>query len=120
MGFGLIEGLDLATLKTGRLLLPFIPSPDKITASLLNNLDVVAESFVASMKLLFTGVFFGGAVGFISGILIGWSKACKYWLDPVPKLVGPVPLAAWLLVLPSACGWRGEDGHKGGWHPVPV
>lgn len=104
MGFGLVEALDLAPRKTGRLLLPFIPRPGKITAPLLNNLDVVAESFLASMKLLFTGIFLGAAVGFVSGILIGWSKACKYWLDPVLKLVGPVPSAAWLPLLPYACG----------------
>lgn len=99
VGFAFIGMLDLATLKTGRLLLPFIPSPDKIMASLVNNLATVAESFVASMKLLFTGLFFGAVSGFISGILIGWSRVCKYWFDPVLKIIGPVPAAAWLPIV---------------------
>jgi NitT/TauT family transport system permease protein len=96
VSFILIEALDIATLKTGRLLLPFVPSPDKIIASFTGNVGKVAESFVASIKLLFTGLFFGTVTGFISGILIGWSKHCNYWFSPVLKIVGPVPSAAWL------------------------
>lgn len=99
VGFALIGALDMATLKTGRLLLPFIPSPDKIIASFTNNIATVAESLVASMKLLFTGLFFGAVSGFISGILVGWSKICKYWFGPLLKLIGPVPSAAWLPIV---------------------
>ncbi|HWQ73970.1 MAG TPA: ABC transporter permease subunit [Syntrophomonas sp.] len=96
VAFILIEVLDIATLKTGKLMLPFVPSPDKIIYSFTHNLGKVAESFVASIKLLFTGLFFGTLAGAISGILIGWSKHCNYWLSPVLKILGPVPSAAWL------------------------
>lgn len=56
--FLLIELLDVATLKTGYLELPFIPSPDKILETAVTQYDRLTESFLASMGLLFTGLFF--------------------------------------------------------------
>ncbi|MCB6993580.1 ABC transporter permease subunit [bacterium 210820-DFI.6.37] len=97
--FILIEFLDIATLKTGWLELPFIPSPDKILATAVNQYAILTESFVASMKLLFTGLFFGVITGLLSGVLIGWSKICNYWFTPVMKIIGPMPSAAWLPIV---------------------
>lgn len=100
-----VELLDILTLKSGVLELPFIPSPDKTIASFTLYPDKVAPSFFASMKLLLTGFAIGAVTGFISGILMGWSKICNYWLSPILKLVGPVPSAAWLpiavVIMPS-------------------
>ena len=97
--FILIELLDIATLKTGHLRLPFVPSPDKILETAVTQYDKLTESFVASMKLLFTGLFFGVITGLISGILMGWSKICNYWFTPILKIIGPMPPAAWLPIV---------------------
>lgn len=97
--FLLIELLDVATLKTGYLELPFIPSPDKILETAVTQYDRLTESFLASMGLLFTGLFFGTGAGLISGILMGWSKICNYWFTPVLKIIGPMPSAAWLPIV---------------------
>ena len=94
--FLILEALDVATLKSGVLELPFIPSPDKILSCFTLYPEKVSPSFVSSMKLLGTGFAIGAATGFISGLLMGWSKVCNYWLSPVLKLIGPVPSAAWL------------------------
>lgn len=84
------------TIKSGAWELPFIPSPDKTLASFTLYPDVVIPSFFATMQLLITGFFIGVVTGFLSGVLMGWSKVCNYWIAPILKLVGPVPSAAWL------------------------
>lgn len=97
--FILIEILDIATLKTGHLRLPYVPSPDKILSTAVTQYNVLAEGFLASMRLLFTGLFFGILSGLISGILMGWSKHCNYWFSPALKIIGPMPSAAWLPIV---------------------
>jgi len=98
--------LDYATLKTGNLRLPYVPSPDKILAVYPSNVAQLIENFLASMQLLFTGVFFGTVLGIASGILMGWSRIANYWITPVLKVIGPVPGIAWLpiamVLMPSS------------------
>ncbi len=96
VAFLALEILDVMTLKTGILELPFIPSPDKTLSCFTLYPDKVIPSFFASMKLLLTGFAIGAITGFISGILMGWSRICNYWISPILKLIGPVPSAAWL------------------------
>lgn len=97
--FLLVAALDMATLKTGHLRLPFVPSPDKILESVVSNQAGLAESLYYSLKLLFTGMLIGTISGLLSGILIGWSKICNYWFMPFLKLIGPVPAAAWFPII---------------------
>jgi NitT/TauT family transport system permease protein len=94
--FLLLEALDIMTLKTGILRLPFMPSPDKTLSTLTTRTAELAMSFVASMRLLLTGLLIGASTGFISGLLMGYSRIGSYWLSPVLKIIGPVPSAAWL------------------------
>lgn len=105
VAFLAVEILDILTLKSGVLELPFVPSPDKTLSCFTLYLDKVIPSFFASMNLLLTGFAIGAVTGFLSGILMGWSKICNYWLSPILKLVGPVPSAAWLpiavVIMPS-------------------
>lgn len=104
--FLIIELLDILTLKTGYLLLPFAPSPDRILEAVPKNLDAYVANVVASMLLLGEGVVIGLATGFITGLLMGWSKIANYWFAPLLKVIGPVPSAAWLpiaiVLMPSA------------------
>jgi NitT/TauT family transport system permease protein len=94
--FLLLEIRDVLTLKTGILKLPFMPSPDKTLSTFTTRTAELAESFAASMQLLFTGLVIGAATGFLSGLAMGWSRICSYWLSPVLKIIGPMPAAAWL------------------------
>jgi NitT/TauT family transport system permease protein len=94
--FIILMALDVATLKTGFARLPYVPSPDKILSVYPSNVGQLITNFLASMELLFTGVFFGTALGIISGILTGWSRIANYWITPVLKVIGPVPGVAWL------------------------
>lgn len=100
-----IEVMDVLTLKSGVLELPFIPSPDRILETYVIYPEDLIPSFIASMILLLQGFAIGVATGFVSGVLMGWSKICNYWIAPILKLVGPVPSAAWLpisvVIMPS-------------------
>ncbi len=94
--FLLIELFDLLTVKSGALLLPFAPSPDRILQALPNNLEAYATNLAASLVLLAEGVAIGLATGFATGLLMGWSRIANYWFAPLLKVIGPVPSAAWL------------------------
>lgn len=104
--FLLLELLDILTLKTGYLLLPFAPSPDRILMAIPKNFDKYVENFCASMLLLGEGVFWGLVSGFLTGLLMGWSYIANYWFAPALKVIGPVPSAAWLpiavVLMPTA------------------
>ncbi len=90
---------DYTTLKTGFFKLPFTPGPDKVLSVLPNNWQTILENFGFSIRLLGTGLAIGLVTGFISGILIGWSHFCDYWLSPLMKVIGPVPSAAWVPIV---------------------
>jgi NitT/TauT family transport system permease protein len=55
---------------------------------------------------LATGYFLGAAVGFVTGVAIGWSRLAGYWIHPVLRFIGPLPATAWLplafFVFPSS------------------
>lgn len=92
----ILEALDLLTLKTGYLRLPFAPSPDRILMAVPANLDTYWENFCESAKLYCEGIALGLATGFFTGMLMGWSKIANYWFTPLLKFLGPIPSVAWL------------------------
>jgi NitT/TauT family transport system permease protein len=94
--FLFFEVYDIATLKTGNLKLPFMPSPDKIIEQFVLNFPKIIKAAEASLQLLFTGLAIGLLVGLASGILCGCSRIANYWLSPLLKAVGPVPGLVWL------------------------
>ncbi|MGN0592157.1 MAG: ABC transporter permease, partial [Ruminococcus sp.] len=95
----LLEVFDIATLKTGTLKLPYMPSPDQILQTIPDYYDTLIESAIASFKRLAEGIFFGVLFGMISGILMGWSRIWNYWLSPILKFIGPIPAIAWLPIV---------------------
>ena len=87
---------DFLTLRTGILKLPFIPSPDKIVHELVANKDTIASDTVASMNTLFGGLIIGISMGILSGIACGCVRLVDYWVNPLLKIVGPVPALIWM------------------------
>jgi NitT/TauT family transport system permease protein len=53
----------------------------------------------SSGKLLFTGCFFGALAGFITGVAVGFSKNAAYWINPIVRLLGPIPATAWIPIV---------------------
>jgi NitT/TauT family transport system permease protein len=94
--FLLVEAGDLLTLKSGVMILPFSPSPDRVLGVFPKSAELLLVNLGASMMLLAEGVLIGLITGFITGTLMGWSKIANYWFAPLLKVIGPVPSAAWL------------------------
>ena len=97
---------DLVTLKYALMPLPYFPGPDMVMQSLWDDWELLARCTFHSLILLASGYALGAAMGIVSGVLIGWFAACRYWGMPLLKLVGPIPATAFIplamMVFPSA------------------
>jgi hypothetical protein len=51
-----------------------------------------------SLRLWALGFGVGAACGYVGGVALGWSKHFAYWGMPILKLIGPVPVTAWIPV----------------------
>lgn len=87
---------DYLTLRTGILKLPFTPSPDKIVHELVVNFDTIMSDAAASMSTLFSGLAIGVTLGIASGVACGCLRLVDYWINPLLKIVGPVPALIWM------------------------
>lgn len=88
--------LNVVTLKFALLPVLFFPSLDRIIETLVNDRLFLLKCIFFSLRLLATGFFFGAVIGFATGVLLGFSKRAAYWLNPVTKILGPIPTTAWI------------------------
>ena len=97
---------EVVTAKLGLLPLPFFPPPQAILEVVIDDWARLVAGIFASFRLLATGYFLGAAVGFVTGVAIGWSRLAGYWIHPVLRFIGPLPATAWLplafFVFPSS------------------
>jgi NitT/TauT family transport system permease protein len=102
----LVGAWEVVTAKLGLLPLPFFPPPQVLLEVVIDDRVRLAEGVFASLRLLAGGYFLGAAIGFVTGLAMGWSRAIGYWIHPVLRLVGPLPATAWLplafFVFPSS------------------
>jgi NitT/TauT family transport system permease protein len=87
---------EVATAKFAWLPLPFFPPPQAILEVYADDLPKLLDSVLASVKLQLGGYAIGAAVGFVTGVSIGWSRSVGYWVHPVLRFIGPLPATAWL------------------------
>lgn len=96
--FIFLEIWDVLTIKSGVLKMPFIPSPDRVIEQFIINFPSIMQATASSLELLAWGLGIGLVVGFASGVLCGCSYIANYWLNPLLKIIGPVPGLVWLPV----------------------
>lgn len=94
--FLLLTIYDLLTLKTGKLQYPFLPWVNDILNIMIIDRDILMQSAVSTLKLLSYGYFTGVIAGLITGIICGYSRKVRYWIDPIIKILGPIPTATWI------------------------
>ncbi|MDP4145086.1 MAG: ABC transporter permease subunit [Bacillota bacterium] len=115
---------DTITLKTGILPLPYFPWMDRIINSAITDRAILAASVSASLKLLGTGYIAGALIGFITGVLAGWNEKWNYWITPLTKLIGPIPVTTWIpivmLLAPSNFSGSVFLIALGVWFPVSI
>jgi NitT/TauT family transport system permease protein len=87
---------ELATAKLALLPTPFFAPPQNLIEIYIEDWRRLGDSAWHSVRLLLHGVAFGTAIGFVTGVSIGWSRIASYWIHPVLRFVGPVPASALL------------------------
>ncbi|HWR08591.1 ABC transporter permease [Sporomusa sp.] len=100
--FLFLNVLNIVTKKLALLPVIYFPSLDKVLGVIVEDREFLALCLASSGKLLFTGYFFGAIAGFATGIAVGFSKSAGYWINPLIRVLGPIPATAWIpLVLIS-------------------
>ena len=98
--------LNLLTVKFAILPVLYVPSLDRVFGVLFEDSAFLAKCLAYSARLLFIGWFCGAIVGMLTGIAIGFSKTFSYWVQPLVRVLGPIPSTAWipivLIAFPSA------------------
>ena len=92
----LVTVLNLITAKFALLPVIFFPSYDNILAIFITQSTLLGKCIWYSFRLLLLGVFWGITVGFVTGVLLGFSQKANYWINPYIKLIGPIPATAWI------------------------
>lgn len=87
---------DYLTLKTGLLMYPFIPWVNDIINIIIEDYKNLLISTMYSLRLLFIGYFVGVLLGIVTGVMCGYSKKVRYWVNPILKVLGPIPTATWI------------------------
>lgn len=97
--FLLLTAYDVATLKTGKLALPYFPWLDQILNAMISDRKKLLDCTGNSLQLLFNGYFKGIAAGIICGVGAGWSRKIYYWIYPVTKILGAVPTTTYMPIV---------------------
>lgn len=97
--FLLLALYDFLTIKTGILTQPFVPCMNFILNAAWVNRGVLWDCTIHTLALLFLGYTIGVLLGLITGITCGYSKRCRYWVDPVIKFLGPIPTSTWIPIM---------------------
>lgn len=87
---------ELVTAKLDLLPRPFFATPQSLLEVYADDWARLGECTLRSVMLLVTGYVIGAALGFVTGVAIGWSRAIGYWVHPVLRFIGPLPATAWL------------------------
>lgn len=96
VSFVLLSVLNILTVKTAILPVMLFPSFDNILSVFVESRALILRCVLHSVKLLFTGIFFGVLVGFLTGVWLGFSRRFNYWVNPFIKIIGPIPATAWI------------------------
>ena len=98
--------LNLLTVKFAILPVLYFPSLDRVFGVLFEDSAFLAKCLAYSARLLCIGWFCGAIVGMLTGIAIGFNKNFSYWVQPLVRVLGPIPSTAWipivLIAFPSA------------------
>ncbi|WP_204988034.1 ABC transporter permease [Sporolactobacillus pectinivorans] len=93
---------NFVTLKLALLQPIFFPSPEAILNVLVTDWPFLLECLAYSARLLAIGLLIGTVTGLATGVLIGWYTKWNYWVDPIVKLLGPIPSTAFIPIALSA------------------
>ncbi len=95
----LLTAYDVATIKTGFLTYPLVPCVNSILCAAFTDRAILFTSTLHTLRLMFTGYFIGVALGLVTGITCGYSSKVRYWVNPIIKFLGPIPISTWIPII---------------------
>ena len=97
--FLLLAVYDYLTIKTGVLTQPFVPCLNFVLNAFWADREMIFQCTLHTLWLLFLGYTIGVSLGLVTGITCGYSKRCRYWVDPIIKFLGPIPTSTWIPIM---------------------
>lgn len=91
--------LNIFTVKTAIFPVLYFPSLDRVFGTLVEDRELITKCIGFSLGILLKGVLGGLLVGFFTGLAIGFSKTAEYWINPLIRILGPIPSTAWIPIL---------------------
>lgn len=92
----LIMIINIISSKTTLLPTLYFPSLDRIIGLIFEQRVFLLANILSSLKLLIVGFLWGSSLGFLTGLALGYNKKVGYWLNPITKVIGPIPTTAWI------------------------
>lgn len=94
--------LNILTAKTATLPVLYFPSLDRVFGVLVEDAAFIGKCLLYSLRLQLVGWLCGAVAGTLTGIAIGFHRHVRYWVQPLVRVLGPIPSTAWIpLVLIS-------------------
>lgn len=91
--------LDVITVKTALLPVLYFPSLDRVFGTIIEDRELIIKCVVYSLEILLSGVAGGLIIGFFMGIGVGYNKHMEYWINPIIRVLGPIPSTAWIPIV---------------------
>ena len=90
---------DLLTIKFNYFTYPMVPCVNSIFYAMVTAREILFTCAVHTLRLMMAGYFIGVVLGLITGISCGYSERCRYWVEPVIKFMGPIPISTWIPII---------------------
>lgn len=95
----ILTAFDYATIKTNIFTYPLVPCVNNIMYAAYTDYATLLNSALHTLKLMFEGYAIGVILGLITGITCGYSQKVNYWIDPIIKFLGPIPISTWIPII---------------------
>lgn len=90
---------DYSTIKTNYFTFPLVPCINSILCAMVTDRVNLITSALHTLRLMMSGYVLGVILGLITGITCGYSPKVKYWVDPIIKFMGPIPISTWIPII---------------------
>ncbi len=90
---------DYSTIKTNIFAYPLVPCVNNIFYAAVTDRANLLNSALHTLKLMLEGYTLGVVLGLITGITCGYSTKVNYWIDPIIKFLGPIPISTWIPII---------------------
>lgn len=95
----LLNILNIVTVKTALLPVLYFPSLDRVFGTLFEDRSLILKCVGYSSQILLKGIAGGLIIGFFMGVGVGFSPKLSYWINPVVRILGPIPSTAWIPIV---------------------